>query len=81
MSELAVTNRTRLRRRAFRGSHERRVIDAILDEALVCHVGFTTESGPAVIPTAFVRVDDHVYLHGSASNTCCAWPRAATTCA
>ena len=68
MSELAVTNRTRLRRRAFRGSHERRVIDAILDEALVCHVGFTTESGPAVIPTAFVRVDDHVYLHGSASN-------------
>lgn len=68
MSELAVTNRTRLRRRAFRGSHERRAIDAILDEALICHVGFVTEAGPVVIPTAFVRVGDHVYLHGSNSN-------------
>jgi uncharacterized protein len=68
MSELAVTNRTRLRRRAFRGSHERRVIDAILDEALVCHVGFATENGPVVIPTSFVRVGDRVYLHGSSSN-------------
>ena len=68
MSELAITNRTRLRRRAFRGSHERRVIDTILDEALICHVGFATDSGPVVIPTAFVRVGDHVYLHGSNSN-------------
>jgi uncharacterized protein len=68
MSELAVTNRTRLRRRAFRGSYERRVIDAILDEALICHVGIATEAGPVVIPTAFVRVGDHVYLHGSNSN-------------
>lgn len=68
MSELAVTNRTRLRRRALRGSYERRVIDAILDEALICHVGFTTEAGPSVIPTAFVRVGNHVYLHGSNSN-------------
>ncbi len=61
-------DRTRLRRKAQRGSHDRAVIDAILDEALVCHVGFTSEHGPVVIPTTFVRIGDEVYLHGAVGN-------------
>jgi nitroimidazol reductase NimA-like FMN-containing flavoprotein (pyridoxamine 5'-phosphate oxidase superfamily) len=52
----------------MRGSHDRAVIDAILDEALVCHVGFTTERGPFVIPTLHVRIDDRLYFHGAAAN-------------
>ncbi len=65
---LPVTDRTRLRRKPARGSHELAVIHAILDEALVCHVAITTPEGPRVLPTAFVRVDDAIYLHGSAVN-------------
>ncbi len=66
--ELSVTERTRLRRKADRGSHDRAVIEAILDEALVCHVGFADDDGTRVLPSAYVRVDDHLYLHGAPGN-------------
>lgn len=39
--------------------------DAILDEGLVCHVGFTLEQQPFIIPTAYCRVGNTIYLHGS----------------
>jgi hypothetical protein len=59
--------RTRLRRLPERGSHDWDVISAILDEALVCHVGFSAAEGgaPVVIPTAHVRVGSVLYLHGA----------------
>ncbi|HXA30394.1 MAG TPA: pyridoxamine 5'-phosphate oxidase family protein [Candidatus Angelobacter sp.] len=58
--------RTRLRRLPERGSHDWDVISAILDEALVCHVGFPGDGGaPVVIPTAHVRVGSMLYLHGA----------------
>jgi nitroimidazol reductase NimA-like FMN-containing flavoprotein (pyridoxamine 5'-phosphate oxidase superfamily) len=44
------------------------VIDAILDEGLVCHVGFVDDGMPVVIPTLYARVGDVVYLHGSAAS-------------
>jgi nitroimidazol reductase NimA-like FMN-containing flavoprotein (pyridoxamine 5'-phosphate oxidase superfamily) len=66
--ELPVTDRTRIKRKPQRGSHDRSVIDAILDEALICHVGFGTERGPVVIPTTHVRVGDKLYVHGSAAS-------------
>lgn len=60
------TPRTKLRRMPERGSHDRAVLEAILDEALVCHVGFVEEDGrPVVIPTGFVRDGDRLILHGS----------------
>lgn len=39
--------------------------DAILDEGLVCHVGFNRDSQPFIIPTGYCRVDNTIYLHGS----------------
>jgi nitroimidazol reductase NimA-like FMN-containing flavoprotein (pyridoxamine 5'-phosphate oxidase superfamily) len=46
--------------------YERRTIDGILDEALICHVAWVTPDGsPRVIPTIHVRVGDLVYIHGS----------------
>jgi nitroimidazol reductase NimA-like FMN-containing flavoprotein (pyridoxamine 5'-phosphate oxidase superfamily) len=39
--------------------------DAILDEGLVCHVGFVREGQPMIIPTGYCRVDNTLYLHGS----------------
>ncbi len=53
MSEIInPTGRTRLRRLPKRGSHDRELIYQILDEAFVCHVGFTVDGQPFVIPTA-----------------------------
>ncbi|HVK86331.1 MAG TPA: pyridoxamine 5'-phosphate oxidase family protein [Kofleriaceae bacterium] len=68
MSELPVTDRTRFGRKAQRGSYDRAVVHAILDEALVCHVGFVTPRGPCVIPTLHARVDDQLVIHGAVKN-------------
>jgi len=65
---LVPTDRTRLRRLPARGSYERATIDAILDEGLFCHVGFTVDGQPYVIPTVYARVGDELYIHGSAAS-------------
>jgi nitroimidazol reductase NimA-like FMN-containing flavoprotein (pyridoxamine 5'-phosphate oxidase superfamily) len=66
MSSTPPTERTRVRRHPERGVYDRATIDAILDEALICHVAWVTPEGtPRVIPTIHVRVDDLVYIHGS----------------
>src|SRR5688572_1865409 len=59
------TPRTTVRRLPARGSYDTAVLKAILDEALVCHVGFVAEGQPFVIPTSYGRVGDVLYLHGS----------------
>ena len=63
-----ATDRTRVRRLPARASYDRAVIDSILDEALVCHVGFAVEGQPYVIPTVHARAGDRLYLHGSAAS-------------
>jgi nitroimidazol reductase NimA-like FMN-containing flavoprotein (pyridoxamine 5'-phosphate oxidase superfamily) len=63
-----VTDRTRLVREAHRAVYERDAIYKILDEGFVCHVGFTAENQPLVIPTLFARVEDQLYFHGSAAS-------------
>ncbi len=68
MEELRPTQRTRLKRLPKRGSYERETIDSILDEALVCHVGFAYWDQPYVIPTLHVRDGDRLYVHGSAAS-------------
>src|SRR5262245_54356385 len=65
---LAPTPRTRLQRRAERGSFDRGLVYEILDAGLACHVSFVHEAHPVVLPMAYVRVDDRVYLHGSTKN-------------
>ncbi|MCH7995580.1 MAG: pyridoxamine 5'-phosphate oxidase family protein [Planctomycetes bacterium] len=62
---LEATRRTKVRRIAERGVYDRQVIYGILDEALICHVGFVDGGHPFVLPTIHVRVDDRLYLHGS----------------
>lgn len=62
------TARTKLKRRAQRGVYDHATILRILDEALVCHVGFVIDGEPVVLPTAYARIDDRLYLHGSPSN-------------
>lgn len=59
------TERTTVRRLAKRGNYDRATIEAILDEALICHVGFVVEGQPVVIPTIHTRVGEMLYFHGS----------------
>jgi uncharacterized protein len=65
---LPASERTRLVREAHRAVYDREVIYKILDEALVCHIGFAVEGQPFVIPTMFARVGDALYIHGSAAS-------------
>jgi nitroimidazol reductase NimA-like FMN-containing flavoprotein (pyridoxamine 5'-phosphate oxidase superfamily) len=49
--------------------YDREVVNAILDEALICHLAYVADDGsPRVIPTIHTRIDDTLYLHGSAAS-------------
>ena len=65
MSKLPQTQRTTLKRLPQRGSSDREVINAILDEGFVCHVGFSVDGQPFVIPTGYARDGEKLYVHGS----------------
>ncbi|MGE5206205.1 MAG: pyridoxamine 5'-phosphate oxidase family protein [Chlamydiota bacterium] len=67
-SEGLLTARTTLHRHAERGTHDRETINQILDEGLVCHVGFVSDGQPYVIPTGYGRIGDNLYIHGSAAS-------------
>ena len=60
--------RTQVKRLPELGVYDRGSIDAILDEALICYVGYSTDQGPRVIPTIHVRIGDTLYFHGSAAS-------------
>jgi nitroimidazol reductase NimA-like FMN-containing flavoprotein (pyridoxamine 5'-phosphate oxidase superfamily) len=65
---LSVTDRTRLRRHAREGSHERSELYEVLDAGFVCHLGLQTPDGPMVLPTSYGRDADRLYLHGSVAS-------------
>ena len=65
---IPVTERTRVRRLAKRGTYELEAIHAIIDEALICHAGFVVDGMPVVIPTIHWRDGDVLYMHGSAAS-------------
>ena len=64
----APTDRTRVRRVPQRGVYERETVEAILDAALISHIGFVHDGHPVVIPTLHARLGDRLYLHGSAAS-------------
>lgn len=60
--------RTTVKRLPARGAYDAATIRAIIDEALLCHVGFVVDGQPFVIPTIHTRIDDTLYFHGSAAS-------------
>lgn len=69
MSEnFTPTERTRVVREPNRGVYDREAIYKILDEGFVCHLGFSAEEQPFVIPTMYARVGENIYFHGSAAS-------------
>src|SRR5712672_4063226 len=65
MEQLPQTPRTTLKRLPERGHYDRELINQILDEGFICHVGFTVDGQPVVIPTGYARVGDRLIIHGS----------------
>jgi len=62
------TPRTRVVREAERGVYDRESVYRILDATFLCHVGFTFDGQPFVIPTSYGRKDANLYIHGSAAS-------------
>ncbi len=65
MAKFTKTTKTRINHLPKRGNYERETIYRILDEALICHIGFVANRQPYVIPINFARVDDTIVLHGA----------------
>jgi uncharacterized protein len=65
MDELSRSDRSTIRRLPKRGVYDRATIEAILDQGLICHVGFVVDGQPYVIPTIHVRVGEKLFFHGS----------------
>jgi nitroimidazol reductase NimA-like FMN-containing flavoprotein (pyridoxamine 5'-phosphate oxidase superfamily) len=59
------TERTTLKRLPKRGVYDREPVYKILDEGFICHVSFTVDGRPVVIPTGYARVADQLFIHGS----------------
>jgi nitroimidazol reductase NimA-like FMN-containing flavoprotein (pyridoxamine 5'-phosphate oxidase superfamily) len=67
-TNLPPSPRVTVRRHAERGRYDRATIEAILDEGLICHLGFTVDGAAHVIPTMYARKGDAVYVHGAVAN-------------
>jgi nitroimidazol reductase NimA-like FMN-containing flavoprotein (pyridoxamine 5'-phosphate oxidase superfamily) len=68
MADFTPTERTQVHRLPKRGVYEREEVYRILDEGLVCHVGFVADGKPVVIPTGYGRQGDTLYIHGSTAS-------------
>jgi nitroimidazol reductase NimA-like FMN-containing flavoprotein (pyridoxamine 5'-phosphate oxidase superfamily) len=65
MEKFERTDRTLVKRLPQRASYERELVYEILDAGFICHVGFVIDAQPFIIPTAYGRAGDVLYLHGS----------------
>jgi nitroimidazol reductase NimA-like FMN-containing flavoprotein (pyridoxamine 5'-phosphate oxidase superfamily) len=68
MEAFSPTERTTVRRLPKRGVYDKAEVYAILDEGFICHVGFAIDGQPYVIPTGYARLEDEIFLHGSAAS-------------
>lgn len=60
--------RTRVKRLPKRGHYDTATLHAVLDAGYVCHIAFAEQGKPVVIPTAYWREGDHLYIHGSSKS-------------
>ena len=68
MDSFPKTSRTTVRRIPHNAVYDKAIVNAILDEGLICHVAFVVDARPVVIPTSYARSGDTLYLHGSAAS-------------
>ncbi|KQH80958.1 flavin-nucleotide-binding protein [Mycobacterium gordonae] len=62
------TERTTPTRYRERAHYDRETVHRILDESLICHLGFVRDGRPVVLPTIHTRIDETLYIHGSSGS-------------
>ena len=67
-SDFVPTRESRIRRHPERAHYDRETVFAILDAALMCHVGYVIDGNPYVTPTLFWREGERLYWHGSSAS-------------
>ena len=65
MDDFARTERNKVKRLPQRAQYDKETVYRIVDEAPICHVGFTQEKQPSVIPMLHARIGDTLYFHGA----------------
>lgn len=68
MNTYTPTSRTKVRRLSKRAVYDKARVHEILDEGFLCHVGFSQEGQPYVIPTLYARAGETLYMHGSGAS-------------
>lgn len=68
MASSEVSDRIKVVRLGNRGVYDRAEIYPLLDKSFLCHVGYTIDGEARVLPTAYVRIGDAIYLHGHLRN-------------
>ncbi len=78
--QLTPTDRTKVRRLPDRGSFDRALVNEVVDEAYIAHVGFVVDGEPRVLPMTYGRDGDVLYLHGAVGNAMLRASRDAEVC-
>ena len=64
MNSFAISALNKIRK-TDRAAYDRDSVYAVLDEAIVAHVGFAEGNRPIVIPMIYGRIGDTLYIHGA----------------
>lgn len=64
----APTALSRVRRHPERGHYDEAAVNAVLDAALMAHVGYLIDGRPLVTPTLFWRDGRRLFWHGAAAS-------------
>lgn len=67
-STFAKTDLNRVKRVPNRGSYDKESVYAVVDAALICHVGMVIDNRPIVIPTIHARQGDNILIHGASTS-------------
>lgn len=65
MSQYEINDRNKVKRAPSRGNYDKEKVHAFLDAHFLCHIGFSVEGQPYVIPTAYGREGETIYIHGA----------------
>ena len=68
MSDFKPTKKTKVVRGHKRGSYSKEDLYSVLDAGYLCHVAYIFENSPVIIPTAYGRIGDTIYIHGALKN-------------
>ncbi len=68
MASYKPSPRSKIIRSPQRAHYDKKTLYQVLDAGYLCHATYLFEGAPVIVPTAYVRIDDHIYLHGAANN-------------